>query len=139
MPKPYQKPHPPLRVAATTQETYEMVGRLGYPIFVAVRTTSKNDLERFIVGYHEGWKAAGHPGRGQIALTIPVYVAETAREARDEPEASTMHFFRSISRALKQPDGGDTFTSEAREARAQVLGEVSYENVLDQYSVYGTP
>ena len=35
-PKPFQKPHPPLRVAATTQETYPMVGRMGRPLFIAV-------------------------------------------------------------------------------------------------------
>src|SRR5881296_3953713 len=34
MPKPLQKPHPPLRVAATTQETYPLVGRMGLPLFV---------------------------------------------------------------------------------------------------------
>jgi len=39
-PKPYQRPHPPIRMAATTQDTYPLVGRMGYPIFIAVRTTS---------------------------------------------------------------------------------------------------
>src|SRR5215510_7157301 len=52
MPKPYQKPHPPLRVAATTEETYPMVGRMGRPIFIAVRTTFISDLKRYIGGYH---------------------------------------------------------------------------------------
>ena len=46
MPKPYQRPHPPLRVAATTEETYPMVGRMGLPIFVAPRTISISDLKR---------------------------------------------------------------------------------------------
>jgi alkanesulfonate monooxygenase SsuD/methylene tetrahydromethanopterin reductase-like flavin-dependent oxidoreductase (luciferase family) len=31
MPKPFQKPHPPIRIAATTQDTYPMVGRMGAP------------------------------------------------------------------------------------------------------------
>lgn len=90
-PKPYQKPHPPLRVAATSEETYPMVGRLGYPVFMAVRTNSISDLRRLLGGYHEAWRAAGHRGRGDVALLVPVYVAETARQAREEPEASTMH------------------------------------------------
>ena len=33
-PKPLQKPHPPLRIAATTAETYPMVGRMGRPLLV---------------------------------------------------------------------------------------------------------
>src|SRR5436190_9198801 len=79
MPKPLQKPHPPLRVAATTQETYPLVGRMGLPLFVAPRTISISDLKRFIGGYHEGWTAARHTGRGDIGLTMPVYVSETER------------------------------------------------------------
>ena len=102
IPKPYQKPHPPLRVAATTEETYPIMGRLGHRLFVAVRTNAISDLKRFIGGYHEAWREAGHPGRGEVALLVPVYVAETARQAREEPEASTMHWFRSIAEALKR-------------------------------------
>ena len=37
LPKPYQKPHPPVRVAATTRDTFPMMGQMGYPIFVGLR------------------------------------------------------------------------------------------------------
>ncbi len=131
MPKPYQTPHPPIRMAATTQETYPLVGRMGLPIFVAPRTISISELKRFIGGYHEGWTAAGRAGRGDIALSMPVYVAETERQARDEAEASTMHFFRTISQALKK--------SETRQASAERLGEISYDDVLREQAIYGSP
>jgi alkanesulfonate monooxygenase SsuD/methylene tetrahydromethanopterin reductase-like flavin-dependent oxidoreductase (luciferase family) len=131
LPKPYQKPHPPLRVAATTQETYPLVGRMGLPIFIAVRTTSISDLKRFIGGYHEGWREAGHPGRGPVALIVPVYVADTERRAREEAEASTMHFFRVIAEALGK--GG------TRREEAAKLGRLSYEEILQELVVYGTP
>jgi alkanesulfonate monooxygenase SsuD/methylene tetrahydromethanopterin reductase-like flavin-dependent oxidoreductase (luciferase family) len=132
MPKPYQKPHPPLRVAATTEETYPMVGRMGRPIFIAVRTTFISDLKRYIGGYHQGWREAGHPGRGEVALIVPVYVADTARRAREEPEASTMHFFRTIAEALAK--GGTN-----REDRGGRLGKMTYDEILDELVVYGTP
>jgi len=38
-------------------------------------------------------------------MSVTLYVAETARQAREEAEASTMGFFRSISKALKKSDG----------------------------------
>lgn len=131
VPKPYQKPYPPLRVAATTQETYSMVGRMGLPIFIAVRTTSISDLKRFIGGYHASRREAGHPGRGEVALIVPVYVADTAQRALEEPEASTLHFFRSIAEALAK---GGTQRGEA--AR---LGRMSYDEILEELVVYGTP
>jgi alkanesulfonate monooxygenase SsuD/methylene tetrahydromethanopterin reductase-like flavin-dependent oxidoreductase (luciferase family) len=133
VPKPYQQPHPPLRVAATTQETYPIMGRLGHRLFVAVRTNSISDLERFIGGYHEAWREAGHPGRGDVALLVPVYLARTAREAREEPEASTMHWFRSIAESLSH-----STTPQARE-QAQRLATVSYDEILREQVVYGTP
>jgi alkanesulfonate monooxygenase SsuD/methylene tetrahydromethanopterin reductase-like flavin-dependent oxidoreductase (luciferase family) len=136
LPKPYQKPHPPIRVAATTEETYPLVGRMGFPLFVAPRTISISDLKRFVGGYHDGWRAAGRPGRGDIGLSMPVYVAETLRQAREEPEASTMHFFRTISQALRKSDGRDLPTAEGR---AQRLSELSYDDVLREQAVYGTP
>jgi alkanesulfonate monooxygenase SsuD/methylene tetrahydromethanopterin reductase-like flavin-dependent oxidoreductase (luciferase family) len=139
MPKPYQKPHPPLRMAATTEETYPLVGRLGLPVFMALRTTSITDLERFIGGYHAGWAASGHPGHGSVGISMPVYVAETARQAREEPEASMMHFFRSISQGLSTADGASIQTSQARAARAQRLATLTYDDVLREQAVFGTP
>ncbi|MGH2357500.1 MAG: LLM class flavin-dependent oxidoreductase, partial [Candidatus Limnocylindria bacterium] len=124
MPKPLQKPHPPLRIAATTQETYPMVGRLGYPLFVAVRTNSISELKRFLGGYHDAWRAAGHAGHGSVALLIPVYVADTARRAREDPETSTMHWFRTIAEALKR--------SPTRDATAERLAAATYADILEE-------
>jgi len=119
-----------MRMAATTEETYPLVGRMGLPLFVAPRTISILDLKRFVGGYHDGWTAAGHRGRGDIALSMPVYVAETDRRAREEAEASTMHFFRAISAALS--------TSE-RQTVSDRLREISYEDVLREQVIYGSP
>jgi alkanesulfonate monooxygenase SsuD/methylene tetrahydromethanopterin reductase-like flavin-dependent oxidoreductase (luciferase family) len=134
VPKPLQRPHPPLRIAATTQDTYAMVGRMGYPVFLAVRTSSISELERWIGGYHEAWKAAGHPGRGPVGVIVPVYVAETARQAREEPEASAMHFYRSIGQALAR----STTTTMRTETGARLI-DITYDEVLRDFAVYGTP
>jgi alkanesulfonate monooxygenase SsuD/methylene tetrahydromethanopterin reductase-like flavin-dependent oxidoreductase (luciferase family) len=131
VPKPYQRPHPPLRIAATSEETYPLVGRLGYPLFVAVRTGSIADLRRFLGGYHEAWRAAGHSGQGPVALLVPIFVAETAAEAREQPRVSTLHWFRAIAEALAR--------SPARRADAARLAALSYEEILEEQVVYGTP
>jgi alkanesulfonate monooxygenase SsuD/methylene tetrahydromethanopterin reductase-like flavin-dependent oxidoreductase (luciferase family) len=139
VPKPYQKPHPPLRVAATTEETYGLVGRMGHPMFVAPRTTPLSDVRRFMAGYRAARSEAGHAGLGDVAISLPVYVAETASRAYEEPQASTMQFFRNISKALQKPDGATAETAEAREGRARRLGALSYDEVLAEHAVHGTP
>jgi alkanesulfonate monooxygenase SsuD/methylene tetrahydromethanopterin reductase-like flavin-dependent oxidoreductase (luciferase family) len=72
-------------------------------------------------------------------MSVPLYVAETPRRAREEAEASTMHFFRSISKALKKSDGATVQTTEARAARANRLSEIAYDEVLNEYAVVGSP
>jgi alkanesulfonate monooxygenase SsuD/methylene tetrahydromethanopterin reductase-like flavin-dependent oxidoreductase (luciferase family) len=130
VPKPYQKPYPPMRFAATTRDTYPVIGRMGQPIFVAVRTTTISDVKRFISAYDEGWREAGHPGRGEVALIVPVYVTESMRRARDETEASTTHFFRSIAQALAQGPRKDD---------AARLRSMTFDMILEDLAIYGTP
>ncbi|MCE2464350.1 MAG: LLM class flavin-dependent oxidoreductase, partial [Dehalococcoidia bacterium] len=86
MPRPYQKPYPPIRIAATTRETFPQVGSMGYPIFVGLRGMDLPDLAHHIGVYRQAWREAGHPGDGDVILRIPVYVAESQEQARSEPE-----------------------------------------------------
>src|SRR6201981_2083819 len=46
VPRPYQTPHPPMRVAAASEETFPSLGEAGYAIFVAVRSGSLSGLAR---------------------------------------------------------------------------------------------
>jgi alkanesulfonate monooxygenase SsuD/methylene tetrahydromethanopterin reductase-like flavin-dependent oxidoreductase (luciferase family) len=129
VPKPYQKPHPPLRVAATSEESYAAVGRRGLPIFLAVRTSSISDLESYVGAYHAAWREAGHPGRGEVAAILPVYVAETDRQAREETEASAMHFFHSVGAAL---------AAGPRHATGERLRRLTFDEVSKDFAVYGS-
>jgi len=138
MPKPYQTPHPPIRVAATTEETYAMVGRMGLPIFVAPRTTAISDLKRFMSGYHAGLAEARHAGAADVSISMPVYVAETDQQAREEAETSTMHFYRMIARALGASDA-KAWTNEAREGRAKRWSTLTYGDVLREHAIFGSP
>ena len=138
MPRPFQKPHPPIRVAATTEETYAMVGRMGLPLFVAPRTTAISELSRFVGGYHAGLADGGHGGRADISISMPVYVADTDRQAREEAETSTMHFYRMIARALGASDA-KAWTNEAREGRARRWASLTYDDVLREHAIVGSP
>src|SRR5467141_4977048 len=44
-PRPYQDPHPPIRMAATSEDTFPAAGRMGLPIFVGLRATELPDLQ----------------------------------------------------------------------------------------------
>src|SRR6201981_2062602 len=101
VPKPYQKPTPPIRIAASTPDTFPAIGRRGAPIFASVRPTNWADLAKQIQTYHDAWEEAGHPGRGQVFVSAPASLAETAEAARAQPRDSIMHFYQEQANLLE--------------------------------------
>src|SRR5437879_637185 len=93
-PRPYQNPHPPIRMAANSKETFPLVGRLGLQLFVGLRDLGLPELRLNVAAYRKAWRDAGHPGEGDVCLRIPVYAATTEKEAVEEPREHTLYFFR---------------------------------------------
>ncbi|MSQ05866.1 MAG: LLM class flavin-dependent oxidoreductase [Dehalococcoidia bacterium] len=140
VPKPYQKPHPPIRVAATTKETFPQVGSMGFPMVTGLRGFSLPDLDLQIKAYREAWHKAGHPGDGDVYLRLPAYVAETEEKARTEPEASTMRSYRRLAENFaRTANSAGTTASEDRIGRAERLADVTYDELLQDRLAYGTP
>jgi len=139
IPKPYQKPHPPIRVAATTRETFPQVGRMGHPIFIGLRGFDATEAVSHLSAYRQAWREAGHPGDGDVFLRIPAYVADTAEGARSEPEASTMRSYRRLGENFARSAGAaGTTTAEERAERSTRLSAVSYDDLLRGRLAYGT-
>jgi alkanesulfonate monooxygenase SsuD/methylene tetrahydromethanopterin reductase-like flavin-dependent oxidoreductase (luciferase family) len=140
VPKPYQKPTPPIRIAASTPDTFPAIGRRGVPIFASVRHTTWSDLSGQIQSYHEAWQAAGHPGRGQVFVSAPTYIAETVDRANSEPKASIMHFYHEQANLL---EGAarlvDPETAARRMRRVTQLRNLRYEDGLHNHALVGTP
>ena len=84
VPRPYQHPFPPIRVAAASEETFPSLGEGGYPIFVAVRSCSLSGLAPDLAAYRRAYREAGHAGEGEVYLRLTLHIADTDRQARDE-------------------------------------------------------
>jgi alkanesulfonate monooxygenase SsuD/methylene tetrahydromethanopterin reductase-like flavin-dependent oxidoreductase (luciferase family) len=131
VPKPYQRPHPPIRVAVESRETFPLIGRLGLPIFIRHQMDIP-ELQELLKQYQEERHAAGFTGPNDVILQIAAYVAETAEKAYTEPEASTMRQRRLVREALSRTGDREAFE------RLRRLSEVSYDEVLQRVA-YGTP
>ena len=139
VPKPYQKPCPPIRVAATTRETFPQVGRMGYPMFVGLRGMDLPELAYHLEVYRDAWRQAGHPGDGDMILRIPIYVSESAERARSEPEPSTMSSYRRMAETFaRSAAAAGAGASEDRAERARRLSNVTYDELLRDRVAYGT-
>jgi alkanesulfonate monooxygenase SsuD/methylene tetrahydromethanopterin reductase-like flavin-dependent oxidoreductase (luciferase family) len=140
VPKPYQKPTPPIRIAASTPDTFPAIGRRGAAIFASVRHTTWSDLAKQIQSYHDAWAEAGHPGRGQVFVSAPTYLAETEERARSEPKESITHFYHEQANLL---EGAarlvDAETAARRMRRVNQLRSLRYEDGLRDHALVGTP
>src|SRR5437016_3586187 len=126
VPRPYQKPHPPIWVAATTQDTFPLIGGMGLSLVTGLRGFDVPEASRHIATYRAAMRAAGHPGDGNVYLRVPIYIAETAAQARAEPEETTMRAYRRLSENLAASAGeAGTTGSEVRAARAERLSTVT--------------
>jgi alkanesulfonate monooxygenase SsuD/methylene tetrahydromethanopterin reductase-like flavin-dependent oxidoreductase (luciferase family) len=139
-PLPYQVPHPPVRMAATTEETFPRVGEMGLPIFVGLRGMDIPELRGNVQAYRKAWQEAGHAGSGNVFLRIPVYVGETEQGAMEEPRDSLMYYFTRQADLQRSAVGrAGTGPAERRQARADRLASLSYEQMLHTKVAFGTP
>ena len=140
-PLPYQQPHPKVRIAASSEESFGRIGRLGYPIFLGLRTMDVEDLKTNLQEYKQEWQAAGHPGEGgDINVRFPVYIAPSEAEAIEEPKESIEAFFqrqRELFEYSRGRQGADV--SAGRQARYERLVNSTYEDLLETRVVFGSP
>ena len=85
MPKPVQKPHPPILATVDSQQGFEPMGKMGIRIAIGGGTSHnqrgdavlKEDVKR----YRQAWRDAGHPGDPTVSIRIPTLVTATSEEA----------------------------------------------------------
>ena len=133
VPKPYQRPHPPTRVAAASADTYALMGSMGYPIFVGTNTPMAQLRDR-LEEYRKAWQSSGHPGSGDVVLRLPAYVAETKEKARSEPEISTIQEIKFLAEELSA-----AAASQEAADRLRSLAGLPYDDILSHRVMYGTP
>jgi alkanesulfonate monooxygenase SsuD/methylene tetrahydromethanopterin reductase-like flavin-dependent oxidoreductase (luciferase family) len=132
-PKPYQKPHPPIRVAATSIDTFPAIGAQGFDLFAAVRTGTLPELAPNLAAYRTAYAASGHSGKGGVFLRVPVYVSDSFEQAVSDTEDSIIAFYRQLGQQLED-------SAQQAGARAiERLKEIAFDEVLRDKVIVGTP
>ncbi len=141
-PLPYQKPHPKVRIASTTDDSFSRVGRLGFPIFLSLRGMDVEELQTNLQDYHKAWREAGHPGEGgDISVRFPMYIAPTDEEAVEEPKETIEAYFQRMRRLFDEGFGGSGGSDywERRQKRLERLEKLTYEEILETKVIFGSP
>ena len=138
-PVPFQQPHPPLRIAANSADTFVRLGEAGHPIFVGLRGMDIPELRQNVDAYRKSWREAGHPGDGDVSLRIPVYAGETEDQAMDEPFESISGYFGRMGSLYREQAGKSGLeATELADGRAERLAGLSYEDMLKTKIAFGT-
>jgi alkanesulfonate monooxygenase SsuD/methylene tetrahydromethanopterin reductase-like flavin-dependent oxidoreductase (luciferase family) len=92
IPKPYQKPYPPMLLPVDSQESFVPMGLKGYRIAIGAGSSPHNlrgsaVLKEDVKAYRQAWKEAGHSGEPTTVVRIPTLVAGTQEEATRQTEA----------------------------------------------------
>jgi alkanesulfonate monooxygenase SsuD/methylene tetrahydromethanopterin reductase-like flavin-dependent oxidoreductase (luciferase family) len=133
VPAPVQKPTPPIRIAGASEDTFPVLGAMGYPIFVAVRSGSLEGLAPDLAAYRTAWRAAGHPGDGEVYLRLTLHIGDTDAAARAEAEPSIMGGYRTLATRLEGAP------NRRRAAEAEAMKTITYDEVMRDKVIIGGP
>jgi natural product biosynthesis luciferase-like monooxygenase protein len=140
VPRPVQQPYPPIRIAANSIDTFELMGRMGYKIFAASQVNPIPRMREFLPLYRNARKAAGFTDDDpdDVTILLPLYVGESQSQIRAELEPSVRHFIQTATMLFQAHDsrvGGAAHLEKVLE-RARRL---TYDKVSEVMGIFDTP
>jgi alkanesulfonate monooxygenase SsuD/methylene tetrahydromethanopterin reductase-like flavin-dependent oxidoreductase (luciferase family) len=140
LPRPTQLPRPKFYVAATfTRETFEYAGRMGYAIMAIPMASDK--LRETLDVYRAAYRAAGHPGNGEVMLALHMFVDEDGERARRIARPQLDAYFASLLEAANDWTTG-TSSSDYKDydKKYERLSQQTMESLIASGSaLIGTP
>jgi len=138
-PKPVQKPHPPIRLAANSADTFEYAGAHGYPIFAGGPVNPIPVLGDRLQVYDRALKGAGHAKPVDwLAAALMVFVGRDRASVRAITEPSLRNYFDTVSAIIEPESLGTAQQAEFEKVRAR-LSSIQYETVDQMMGIFGDP
>jgi natural product biosynthesis luciferase-like monooxygenase protein len=101
LPRPTQRPHPPLWIAAlSTEESFRVAGELG--VGIMAQPVVPESLRHNLEVYREAWRAAGHSGNGRVMLAFHMLCAPDGERARAAAREPVNRYLRLLAEAASE-------------------------------------
>jgi alkanesulfonate monooxygenase SsuD/methylene tetrahydromethanopterin reductase-like flavin-dependent oxidoreductase (luciferase family) len=131
LPKPLQKPHPPIWTAAVSSETYDMAAARGWGVLAGPFKPGfmvMQDLERF----KAGWATAGRkPEDIRFAMTLGMFVANNRKHAHEVAKRNIAWFYKLLLMLTRPVLARAPKTYESYGELQRVLG--ASEGTMEQF------
>ncbi len=140
VPKPVQKPHPPVYVAAVSPETYQWVIQNGYDVMTSFLDPYEKVFNLY-KGYHAEAEKVGRTGQLDMPLARFVYVSETTEKAREEAREHLMWFLGTLLSEVMVPPPEVPLPgpSEIYQQLKEKYASITYDEVLAEHAIVGDP
>lgn len=132
LPKPIQRPHPPLWMATSSPEGHSLAGHLGLGLLSFTIGVPPDELAQRIQLYRQALAnptPIGHAVNPRAAAFTIVHCADTKAEARRNVEASVVWYFRKSIRLISALAEWQGNRSLASYEYTRTLGELDVDNV----------
>ncbi len=139
LPKPLQKPHPPLWTAAVSPDTYTLAARRGLRLLTSPAFTPFDILRKNYDAYRAEWRATHGADGGEIILNKIIHVADSSRQAREDLREPIQWFFRTQADLIADPAGAPPDQYRFYRRVRENLLSLSDEVALDQAAIVGDP
>jgi alkanesulfonate monooxygenase SsuD/methylene tetrahydromethanopterin reductase-like flavin-dependent oxidoreductase (luciferase family) len=129
LPRPTQRPRPRFYVAAlNTPESFEFAGRMGYSVMAIAFVADK--MRPLLSAYRAAWKAAGHPGEGEVMIAFHMFCDRDGDRARAVAAPLIDNYLRSLVDAAS--DWLDGRTSQDYPGYDKIIAGLRASNAADQ-------
>ena len=140
-PKPLQKPHPPIWIAAISDQSFELAGRRGFNLLCSLVYGFKSQrLGHLLADYHDALRAGGHnPDEREIGALCMVYCAESTEQARQDFGAAVLWYYRNVANLvappLRQPpvEGIRDLPKHSKGGAKRAVGRASWQWHVDMW------
>ncbi|HEV8439587.1 MAG TPA: LLM class flavin-dependent oxidoreductase [Methylomirabilota bacterium] len=142
LPRPVQRPHPPVWVAAIqSRESFVWAARRGYNLMIVPYAGSIDRVAELVAAYREAWRAAGHPpGAEQIQSSLHCYIAETYQAAVDGYRRPMTRYLEVFAEAVESWKQCDSAQYVGYDKMVASIASTTPESLLEQQAaLVGTP
>ncbi|MGH7094302.1 MAG: LLM class flavin-dependent oxidoreductase, partial [Stellaceae bacterium] len=134
LPRPTQQPRPKFYVAAlSTPESFEFAGRMGHSVMAIAFVAAK--MRPLLAAYRNAWKAAGHPGDGEVMIAFHMFCHEDPAAARRIAMPLIDNYLHSLVEAAS--DWLDGQTSQDYPGYDRIIAGLRASNAADQMAAGG--
>ena len=142
MPRPVQKPHPPIWIAAVASlDSFVWAGRRGYHLMVVPHGQQLERTQQFVEAYRKAWRDSGFkPGAEQVQAALMCYVAETHAEARRGFDTPAKRYIEVFSEAVSSWSTTQSAQYAGYDKLVAAISALTPQTMIDSHLAYvGTP